>query len=113
MLFLIILLPTPFLFFLFMYTTIEKKAKRIVELLPGDAIKYTDVKIWFKGYDMLKKANRFQIDPLKSLYVYNLADLYVFKRGIVVVGKARSWAFGRIRLLSPFAICWPGAESQL
>ena len=39
MLFLIILLPTPFLFFLFMYTTIEKKAKRIVELLPGDAIK--------------------------------------------------------------------------
>jgi hypothetical protein len=113
-LFLIMFLAAPFVLFLFMYSAVENRARRIVELLPGDlTIKYIDVRIWFKGYDVLKKANRFQIDPSKSLYVYNLADLYVYKRGIVVVGKARAWAFGRIRLLSPFAICWPGAESQL
>ena len=109
---LLIVLPAPFLLFLFLYPTIEKRAKKIIELLPDDfESKYTDVRIWFKGYDMLKKINRYQIDPLKSLYSYNLADLFVFNGGLVVIGKTK--AFGRIRLLSPFAICWPNATSRL
>jgi len=114
LLFIILLMPTPFLAFLFIYRTIEKKAKKTILLLPDDVlIKYTDTRIWFKGYDMAKRPNRFQFDLLKSLYVYNLADLYVFKRGIVVVGKARApLQFGRNWLLSPFVICWPGAASD-
>jgi hypothetical protein len=98
-----------------MYSSIEKKAKRTIALFPEDLLtKYPDAKLWFKGYNMANKTNSFQIDASKSLYVYNLADLYVFKGGIVVVGKAKAWwGFGRDWLLSPFAICWPGAESHL
>ncbi|HEY4112263.1 hypothetical protein [Puia sp.] len=107
-----IVLPAPFLFFLYIYITVEKKAKGIIELLPDDAkAKYTDVRIWFKGYDMMKRINRYQIDPLKSLYTYNLADVIVFNGGIVVIGKIK--VFGRVRLLSPFAICRPGAGARL
>jgi len=53
---LVIILPIPFLFFWFIYYSFDKRAKRVIELLPKDtdAI-YTDVRIWFKGYDMLKK----------------------------------------------------------
>lgn len=109
---LLIVFPAPFLFFLFLYNSIEKRAKKIIELLPNDfESKYTDVRIWFKGYDASKKINRYKIDPLKSLYSYNLANLYVYKEGLVVVGKMN--AYGRIRLLSPFAICRPGATSHL
>lgn len=113
LLFLIILAPMPVLLFLFMFLKIENRAKKIIGVLPDDIIvKYTDVKLWFKGYDMAKRADWFQIDVFKSLYVYNLADLYVFKRGIVVVGKAKApWQFGRNYLLSPFAICGAGGES--
>jgi hypothetical protein len=114
LLFLIIFAPTPVLFFLFMFRKIENRAKKIIEVLPDDIlIKYTDVKLWFKGYDIAKRADWFQIDVFKSLYVYNLADLYVFKKGIVVVGKAKPpWQFGRNYLLSPFAICGAGGEPQ-
>jgi hypothetical protein len=107
-----IFLTFPFLFFLYIYNAIEKKARKVIALLPDDVeAKFTDVRIWFKGYDMLKKVNKYSIDTSKSLYSYNLADLYIFSGGIVVVGKIK--AYGRIRLLSPFAICWPSGETQL
>lgn len=111
-LFLLILLTAPFLLFLYKYYTIEKNAEEVIALLPVDIdAKFTNVRIWFKGYDMLKRVNKYSIDTSKSLYSYNLADLYVFNGGIVIVGKIK--AYGRMRLLSPFAICWPGGETQL
>ena len=112
--FLALLLPSaPFLVYLYLYNLIEKRAKQTIELLPKAAkSKYADVRIWFKGYDMLKRRNWPVTDMLKSLYVYNLADLFVFEQGIVVVGKMKIAGFGRLRLLSPFVICRQGAQSQ-
>lgn len=102
----------PFLFFVFIYKAIDKRARTILDLLPGNVEKkFTDVRIWFKGYDMSKRVNKFQIDPFKSLYSYNLIDLYVLNGGLVIVGKKKM--FGKTWLLSPFAICWPGGDTQL
>jgi|SRR5882724_2860260 len=109
---LVIILPIPFLFFWFIYYSFDKRAKRVIELLPKDtdAI-YTDVRIWFKGYDMLKKTNKFLFSPTKALYAYNLADLFLFADGLVVIGKIR--AYGKIRMLSPFVIRWPDGSDKL
>lgn len=111
-LFLIIFLPAPFLFFWFIYYSYDKRAREVVEQLPADIdAKYEDVRIWFKGYDMLKKVNAFQINLGQALYTYNLADLYLFGDGLVVVGKVK--AYGKIRLLPPFVICRAEGLSRL
>lgn len=108
----VMLLAAPFLFFVFIYNAVDKRARKILDLLPNDVEKkFTDVRVWFKGYDMLKRVNKFQIDPFKSLYSYNLIDLYVLNEGLVVVGKYKM--FAKTWLLSPFAICWPGGETRL
>lgn len=109
---LLLLLPAPLLFFGWFYRMIERRAQRVIDFLPYvPEARYTDVRVWFKGYDMTKRINKFQIDPQKSLYVYNLIDLFVFKGGVVVVGKTKY--FGKTFLLSPFAICWSGGEEEL
>jgi hypothetical protein len=108
----IFILPLPFVFFGFIYLSYDRGAKRIIAQLPADIVaQYADVRIWFKDYDALKKVNMFQLDPSKALYSYNLADLYLFKDGIVVAGKQKQ--FGKIWLLPPFAIRWKGGVNQL
>jgi hypothetical protein len=99
-----IFLPAPFLFFWLIYILVDKRANRTIELLPKNELaKYVDVRIWFKGYDMFKR-NYHRINPFRILYSYNIADLFLFDDQLIVLGKIK--AFGKIRLLPPFAISW-------
>ena len=102
---LLLLFLTGFIFLVsYYFATIERRAEKVLEAI-SESITWQkcDVKIWFKGYDMLKRKSTFSIDPFKMLYSYNLADLYVSGDKLIVVGKDK--IFGRTRTLSPLIIC--------
>jgi hypothetical protein len=101
---LLLLLTASIFIVSYYFYTIERRTKRTLEAISG-SIKWQrfDVKIWFQGYDMLKRNSAFSIDPFKMIYSYNVADLYVSGDRLVVVGKDK--VFGRTRLLSPLIIC--------
>jgi hypothetical protein len=93
-----------FLLVRYYFSTVERRSKEALEAISeGIRWQQCDVKIWFKGYDMLKKRSTFRIDPFKMLYSYNVADLYVSDDKLIVVGKDK--IFGRTRILSPLIIC--------
>jgi hypothetical protein len=102
---LLLLFLTAFISFFDVYfSTIEKRTERMLEKV-SESIRWrkSDVHVWFKGFDMSKKKSTFSMDPLKTLYSYNLADLYVLDDKLIVVGKNK--IFGRTRILSPLIIC--------
>ena len=107
-----IFLTLPLVFFRLVYRAYETNAASVVAHLPGDVVeRYPDVRIWFKNYDMLKKINKFQTNLTKALYSYNHADLILFPEGLVVIGKSQS--YGKLRMISTFAIIWDGRQDRL
>lgn len=101
----------PIIFILLYFKTLNQNVSAILNTLPENpkAI-FKDTRIWFKGFDMLKKRNTFRMNPLKPLYSFNVADLYIQNDKIIVVGKMR--ILGKTQLLQPFAICWIGREPE-
>lgn len=105
----------PLLVILIYFKAIKRKTQRVLDSLPKDNTAFfPNVRIWFKGYDMMSRKKKFQIDPLKPLYSFNLADLYVQSDKLIVVGKTKMWGgiWGKAIMLQPFAICWIGREVQ-
>ena len=102
---LLLLFLTAFIFIVsYYFATIERRAIRTLEAISENISWHKpDVRIWFKGYDMLKRKGTFSIDPFKMLYTYNLADLYVSDDMLIAVGKHK--ILGRTRMLSPLIIC--------
>ena len=106
----VIALPIIFLFIYF--RTLNEKVSTILKSLPENSkAVFKDARVWFKGFDMYKKKDMFHFNPLKALYAFNIADLYVQNDKLIVVGKTR--ILGRKQLLQPFAICWIGKEYQI
>jgi hypothetical protein len=104
-------LSFPFIFFLTYLKAIEKRTQNIVAQLPTNVkAKFLNTTVWFKSFDMMKKKAAFNIDPMKTLYSFNVADLYVLNDKIIVVGKTKM--LGKLRLLSPFAICWTDKAAE-
>jgi len=109
---LVILIPMPFVLFWTMYRAYESNTAKVVAQLPGEVVaKFPDVSIWFKNYDMTKKINKFQTNLTKALYSYNHADLILFREGLIVIGKSRS--YGKLRMLSIFPIVWEDPRPRL
>jgi hypothetical protein len=105
----------PFLIILIYFRAVKRKTQTILNSLPKSNITvFRDARIWFKGYDMMSRKKKFQIDPLKLLYSFNIADLYVQSDKLIVVGKTKMWGglWGKEIMLQPFAICWIGREVQ-
>jgi hypothetical protein len=99
----------PLLLILIYFKAIKRKSQIVLTSLPKDNIAvFHNVRVWFKGYDMMSRKRKFKIDPLKPLYSFNIADLYVQSDKLIVVGKAKMW--GKEIMLQPFAICWIGRE---
>ena len=108
---LLTVLSFPIIFFLSYFKTIEKITQSIVAQLPTNVKgQFLNTTVWFKGYDMMKKTKTFNIDPMKTLYSFNIADLYVLNDKLIVVGKTKM--LGKTRLLSPFAICWTDKKTE-
>lgn len=104
-------LGMPIAFVLIYFRTLNSKTANVLQSLPQNAKAiYFDVRVWFKGYDPYKKKKQFQINPLKALYTFNIADLYVQADKLIVVGKTK--VLGKTILLQPFAICWTGRQFE-
>ena len=81
-------------------TTLERKAKRITHEYLGHSSKiFTDLKVWFKNFDVFKKRNRFYLNPYETLYSFNNCDVILNDSNIVVIGKIK--IFGKEKCLTP------------
>jgi len=49
---------------------------------------YTDLKVYFKNYDIFKKKNRFNISVNSPIYNFNNCDIYLSKENILLIGKS-------------------------
>jgi len=106
-----LVLGMPIAFVLIYFRSLNSKTTNVLESLPQNTkATYIDVRVWFKGYDPYKKKKQFQINPLKALYTFNIADLYVQTDKLIVVGKTKF--FSKTILLQPFAICWTGRQFE-
>ena len=71
-------------------TTLEKRTKKIIqEHSDNSSETFTDLKVWFKNFDLFKKKNKFDLDQYQTLYSFNNCDLILNDRNIVVIGKTK------------------------
>ncbi|MBK9534604.1 MAG: hypothetical protein IPO10_05425 [Flavobacteriales bacterium] len=81
-------------------TTLEKKTKKIIQEHSDNSSEiFTDLKVWFKNFDVFKKKSKFDLDPFETLYSFNNCDLILNDRNIVVIGKMK--ILGREKPLTP------------
>lgn len=97
------------------FRALNRKAQKVLNSPPKVNIAvYRNVRVWFKGFDIMSRKNKFLFDPLKPLYSFNNADLYVQSDKLIVIPKTkmRGGFWGKQIMLQPFAICWMGREVQ-
>ncbi|AFU69925.1 hypothetical protein P700755_003278 [Psychroflexus torquis ATCC 700755] len=93
-------LSIPIVFFWIYMTTLEKRTKKIIQAHSDNSSEiYTDLKVWFKNFDVFKKKNKFDLDPYQTLYSFNNCDLILNDRNIVVIGKTK--ILGKNKPLTP------------
>ncbi len=90
----------PIVFFWIYMTSLEKKSKKMIQEYSDSSSEiFTDLKVWFKNFDMFKKKNKFDFDPYDTLYSFNNCDLILNDRNIVVIGKTKF--LGKEKSLTP------------
>lgn len=96
----ILVLSFPIIFFGIYLYSLENKAKQIIKSYTTDSSEFhSDIKVWFKNFDILKKKNKFDLNPYQTNYSFNDCDLIVNSGYLVVIGKAKF--FGKSRYLTP------------
>lgn len=60
---------------------------------------YTDLKVWFKNFDVFKKKSMFDFDAYETHYSFNNCDLVLNDRNIVIIGKMK--ILGKEKTLTP------------
>jgi hypothetical protein len=108
-------LAFPFVLMVIYFRALRSKSQRVLNSIPKiNTPVFANARVWFKGYDMMSRKKKYQIDPLKPLYSFNIANLYVQSDKLIVVGKTKMWGglWGKEIILQPFAICWMGREVQ-
>ena len=80
----------PIVFFWVYMTSLEKKTKKIIQEHSDNSSEIiTDLKVWFKNFDVFKKKQKFDLDPYDPLYSFNNCDLILNDRNFVVIGKTK------------------------
>lgn len=93
-------LSFPIVFFWIYMTSLEKKTKKIIQEHSDNSSEIvTDLKVWFKNFDVFKKKQKFDLDPYDTLYSFNNCDLILNDRSFVVIGKTK--ILGKERSLTP------------
>lgn len=82
------------------FALLEKKSKKIIEKhLNSKSEIFTDLKVFVRNFDVLKKTDRWDLDPFETFYNYDSCDLILNENYFVVTGKMK--IFKRKILLSP------------
>jgi hypothetical protein len=93
-------LAIPIVFFWVYLTTLAKRTKKLIQEHSDSSSEiFTDLKVWFKNFDVFKKKNKFDLDPYETLYSYKTCDLILNDRNIVVIGKMK--VLGKEKPLTP------------
>ncbi|MCG8700141.1 MAG: hypothetical protein MI922_18945 [Bacteroidales bacterium] len=78
----------------------KRRARSIVDQYSNEgSIFYTDLKVWFKNFDVFKKKNKFDLNPYQTTYSFNDCDLIINNDNIVLIGKSK--ILGKYRYLNP------------
>lgn len=90
----------PIVFFWIYMTSLEKRTKTIIQGHSDNSSEIiTDLKVWFKNFDVFKKKKKFDLDPYDTLYSFNNCDLILNEKNIVVIGKTKF--LGKEKSLNP------------
>ena len=90
----------PIIFFRLYLKSVEKNSKRILESHMNKSSKlFKDLKVWTKNFDVLKKKNKFDLDPYQTNYSFNDCDLIINAENFIVIGKSKF--FGKQKYLTP------------
>ncbi len=81
-------------------TSLEKRTKKLIQEHSDSSSEIiTDLKVWFKNFDMFKKKKKFDLDPYETLYSFNSCDLILNDKNIVLIGKTKF--LGKEKSLTP------------
>ncbi|KYG74682.1 hypothetical protein MB14_05615 [Roseivirga ehrenbergii] len=81
-------------------TSLEKKTKKIIQEHSDNSSEIiTDLKVWFKNFDVFKKKQKLDLDPYDTLYSFNSCDLILNDKNIVLIGKTKF--LGKEKSLTP------------
>lgn len=96
----ILVLSFPIFFYRIYISSLENRAKQMIKSYTTDSSEFhTDIKVWFKNFDIFKKKNKFDLNPYQTNYSFNDCDLILDSDYLVVIGKIK--AFGKSRYLTP------------
>tara|TARA_R110000796_G_scaffold159169_4_gene275942 strand:- start:66817 stop:67275 length:459 start_codon:yes stop_codon:yes gene_type:complete len=80
--------------------SLKKRTKKLIQEHSDNSSEIiTDLKVWFKNFDVFKKSKKFDFDPYDTLYSFNNCDLILNDRNIVVIGKTKF--LGKEKYLTP------------
>jgi hypothetical protein len=93
-------------------TTLEKKTKKTIELYSNSSSEiFKDLNVWVKNFNILKKKNKFDLDPYQTNYSFNYCDLILNDINIVVIGKTK--ILGKNKSLTPAIFNFGKQETPL
>lgn len=93
-------LTFPIAFFWLYLNAMDKRTKKIIQNYSETSSKlYKNLNVWVKNFDILRKKNKFNLDPNQTVYSYNYCDLILNEKNFIVIGKAN--IFGKYRQLTP------------
>jgi len=89
-----------FLFWLFVIFKMKNHVSKIKEkYVDGNSIILRNSKVYFKNFDLSKSKQFFPSSPFEDpLYTFNLCDIYINLKSILIIGKMKS--LGRINELN-------------
>jgi len=98
-----LMLLFPIIFYRIYLSSLERRAKQMIKLYTTDSSDFhADIKVWFKNYDILKRRNKFELNPYQTNYSFNNCDLILDYAFLVVIGKTK--VLGKSRYLMPTVI---------
>ncbi len=97
---LFLFLSIPLVFFRFYLETMDENSKNILDSQMNESSEsIKDLKVWTKKFELLKKKNKFELDPYQVNYSFNACDLFLNKENFKVIGKSKF--FSKKRCLNP------------
>ena len=96
----ILVLSFPIIIYRIYLSSLENRAKQMIKFYTTDSSEFhADIKVWFRNFDILKKKNKFDLNPYQTNYSFSDCDLILDSDYLVVIGKTRM--FGKSRHLTP------------
>ena len=93
-------LALPFVVSSIYMNALEKNAKKIIQANSNSSSEiYTDLHVWFKHFNALKKKNKFDSNLYQTSYSFNRCDLILNDKNFVVIGKTK--ILGKYKALTP------------